>query len=225
MKVEKQKQRLPIRSYTFSGGCLRKKHGELFPDNIRAIIAGPSNCGKTNLMLSLLIDKNGPKFENVYLFSKSTDQPKYDFLEKVLKEAGIGFYPMGNNILKPEEVLRNSVCIFDDVITEKQGPIQDFFAMGRHREIDSFYLGQTYSRIPKILLRDNANFVCLFRMDDMNLHHVWSDHVAADMSFKQFQEMCVFCWKTPHGFIVIDKESGRNNGGYRKGFDYYIKSG
>lgn len=225
MKVERQKIRLPIRKFEFEGGCLKKKrHSNLLPNVIRGLIVGPSNCGKTNLMLSLLVDKNGVKFENVYLFSKTTDQPKYNYLADILKRVkGIGFFPYVGVVLKPDEVKRNSVCIFDDVITDNQSPIRDFFAMGRHRGLDVFYLAQTYSRIPKQLVRDNANMIILFKMDEMNLRHAYSDHVAADMSYDDFREMCNLCWGEPHGFILIDKENTKESGGYRKGFDSYIR--
>lgn len=62
-----------------------KRHGQLLPNTIRGIICGPSNCGKTNVMLNLLFSENGLIFENVYVFSKSLVQPKYMLLECVLK--------------------------------------------------------------------------------------------------------------------------------------------
>jgi len=42
--------------------------------------------------------------------------------------------------------------------------------MGRHKNIDSFYLCQTYS--PKHLIRDNANFIIMFKQDDLNMRHI-----------------------------------------------------
>ena len=59
------------------------RHGRHLPNTIKAVICGPSNCGKTQSMrLSLLLSKNGLRFENVYVFSKSLNQPKYVFLDK-----------------------------------------------------------------------------------------------------------------------------------------------
>lgn len=224
MKIKKHKLRLPIRKFEYDGECQAKKHSELLPNNVRALVVGPSNSGKTNLMLSLLLDKNGLKFKNVYLFSNSFNQPKYDFLEKILsKVKGVEFFQFRNKILKPEEVEKNSVCIFDDVMSEKQSPIQDFFSQGRHRSLDTFYLAQSYSRIPKQLIRDNANVIILFKMDDLNLKHVHSDHAASDMTFNKFREMCAHCWNDySHGFLVINKECELKNGRYRKSFDCYI---
>lgn len=224
MKVEQQNTRLPIKNFEFEGGSLRKKHGKLFPNNIRALIIGPSNSGKTNLMLTLLVDKNGLRFENVYLFSKSLNQAKYRYLEKILRGVkNVGFFKFADKVISPQEVARNSIIIFDDLITNKQAAIQDFFSMGRHRSLDSFYLGQTYSRIPKQLIRDNANMIVLFKTDELNMKHVHSDHVGSDLEFREFREVCDTCWKEPHGFLVIDKESPKNAGGYRKGFDNYIR--
>lgn len=70
-----------------------KMHGILFPPNIRCIIVGPSNCGKTNVMINLLEHKNGLKFHNVYVYSKSLMQPKYKYLETLLSPIkDIGYY-------------------------------------------------------------------------------------------------------------------------------------
>ena len=133
MKVKKQRLQLPVRQFDYIGGCVNKKkkftHSKLMPNRVRGLVVGPSNCGKTNLLLSLLVDKNGLKFKNVYLFSKSMQQPKYDLLDKILSNVdGVSFYRFGNQILKTDDVEKNSVVIFDDVMSEKQSPIQDFFA-------------------------------------------------------------------------------------------------
>jgi len=42
--------------------------------------------------------------------------------------------------------------------------------MGQHADIDSFYLCHTYAKIPKHLLRDNANLLILFKQDQFETH-------------------------------------------------------
>jgi len=49
------------------------RHGPLLPDTIHAIIVGPSGSGKTNIMYNLIIHKNGLRFENIYLYSKTSN--------------------------------------------------------------------------------------------------------------------------------------------------------
>ena len=44
-----------------------ERHGPLLPDSIRAVFCGPSACGMTNVLLSLIIQSNGLKFENIYV--------------------------------------------------------------------------------------------------------------------------------------------------------------
>ena len=60
--------------------------------------------------------------------------------------------------------------------------MRDYFSMGRHNEIDCFYLCQTYARGPKHLIRDNANVLIVFKKDDMNLTHIYVNQVEPKLS-------------------------------------------
>lgn len=229
MKFEKQNVDLSITNFdslmTQQKGA-RKRHGELLPNNIRAIFCGPSNCGKTNTLLSLITHPKGLSFENVYVYSKSLEQPKYQFLKFLLKPLSfIKYFPFKDHdaVISVDKVLPNSLMILDDIACEKQDTIKNFFSMGRHKNLDCFYLCQSYASIPKHLIRDNVNLLVLFRQDDMNLKHVHNDHVTTDMSYSQFKDLCSTCWNDDkYGFLVIDKESGLNSGRYRKGFDHFL---
>lgn len=216
---------LPVINHDNEGLVKKHRHGKLLPPSIRGIFCGPSQCGKTNALLSCIFDPNGLRFQNLYIFSKSLFQPKYEMLSKVLKGIeGLGYFPYSDNdaILDPSEALDNSIMIFDDVACDRQDKIRAYFSMGRHKNVDPFYLCQTYTRIPKHLIRDNANFLVLFKQDEMNLRHVYDDHVNSDMSFEKFKEMCRQCWREKFGFIIISKDDEINNGRYRCGFDVNI---
>jgi len=62
----------------------KRKHGAMLPSTIRAIVCGSSNCGKINVLISLVGSPHGVSFENVYIYSKSLQQPKYQYLENLL---------------------------------------------------------------------------------------------------------------------------------------------
>jgi hypothetical protein len=94
--------------------------------------------------------------------------------------------------------------------------------MGRHKSVDYFYLCQTYAKVPKHLIRDNANLIILFKQDEMNLKHVYQDHVSPDISWDQFLCLCHEVWNETHSFVMIDKESDLRNGRFRKGFDKFV---
>lgn len=230
MRIVKQPTTLSVRNFdlcTSVSGANVKRHGDLLPNSIRCIICGPSNCGKTNVLLSLLEDPNGLRYENVYIYSKSLEQDKYQYLERILTSIdGMGFYKYSSSedVIEPADAKPNSIFIFDDVICGKQSSIKSYFCMGRHRGVDCFYLTQTFTRVPKHLIRDNANFIILFKQDDMNLRHIYDDYaVGCDMKFEEFKKMSNICWREKYGFAVIDLDRESDNGRYRKGFDSFIQ--
>lgn len=201
------------------------RHGPLLPNSIRAVLCGPSNCGKTQALISLLLSKNGLHFQNVYVYSKSLAQPKYVYLERLFQKVPeIGYYTFSNNedILSPDQVGESSIMIFDDIACEKQAVVREYFCMGRHFNVDSFYLCQSYAQIPKHLVRDNVNIVILFQQDGLNLKNIYQSHVNADMDFETFQTMCRRCWEQRYGFLLINKDARVGEGRYRKGYNTFI---
>jgi len=202
------------------------RHGPLFPNTIRALIVGPSGCGKTNLIFTLLVHENGIKFENVYIYSKTLDQAKYVMLDKILSGVpDVKLYKFSENetVIQPEKALPNSVFLFDDVITNNHNIVRSYFTRSRHHLIDVCYLAQSYSRVPKQLIRDNANFIVLFKQDEMNLKHVYDEHCSGDIKYSEFKDFCMTCWRGGRfEFVVISSENARDNGRYRHGFDKYV---
>ena len=143
MDFVEQTYKLPIENFDFVEEKKINRHGNLLPDNIRAVFSGPSNCGKTNSLFTLLTHPNGVRFKNVYVYSKSLYQLKYKLLEKLLEPIeGIQYFPFGQHdqVVSPETALPNSITIFDNIATEKQDNVRAFFCMERHKNIDSFYL-------------------------------------------------------------------------------------
>jgi len=94
----------------------KRKHGAILSTTICAIICGLSNCGKTNVLISLLESPHGVRFKNVY--SKSLQQPKYRYLENLFISIDeIGYFTFSNNsdVIPPSEARPNSIFVFDDV--------------------------------------------------------------------------------------------------------------
>lgn len=225
MKFAKQPFTLQVDKICNETKNANLRHGNLLPDTIRCIVCGPSNCGKTNLVVGLLLHENGVRFRNVYIYSKTLQQSKYIFLENVLnKVSGVLLkkFTQHDDVICPQKAKPESVIIFDDVACENQNNMRDYFAMGRHRLIDCFYLNQTYSKIPKQLIRDNANLIILFKQDDINLKHVYHEHVNTDMTWNEFRNMCGKVWSDSYSYLVINKDCEKNNGCYRKKFDTFV---
>lgn len=225
MRLMKQSLSLDISSIVTEPRSQLIKHSVLLPNNIRCVICGPSNCGKTNLMISLLLHENGLRFANLYLYTKTPFQSKYCFLGQVLsKVPKIKYFVINEDtdVIHPNSAFPDSVIIFDDVVCENQINIRNYFTMGRHNRIDCFYLSQTYSKVPKQLIRDNVNLVLLFNQDEMNLKHIYKEHVNSDMSWLEFKDMCSRVWREKHNFLTINKDCGVMDGKYRKNLDTFI---
>lgn len=124
--------------------------------------------------------------------------------------------------MEPKDAKPYSVFVFDDIACENHDKVKTYFTMGRHNNIDSIYIGQTYSRIPKQLIRDNVNLLVIFKQDDTNLKHIYNDHVGADMTFLTFKNICGKAWSDKFGSLIVNKDQPVKNGRYRIGFDKYI---
>lgn len=196
-----------------------KQINSLFPNNIRCLIIGPSGSGKTVILYNLIVQKEGLKFTNLYIISKSLEQEKYEKLKSIFKLCDeVKLHTFSNCEITPQEVEKYSTVVFDDINCSNITP---FFSMGRHRNINCFYLCQSYSKVQKYI-RDNINFLILFKQDDLNLKHIYHNHVGNDFSFKKFKNLCHECWnKHKYGFFVIDKERTINTGKYRFMFDQF----
>jgi len=128
---------------TMGGNAEKRKHHAMLSSTICAIVCGPSNCGKTNVLISLLESPHGVRLENVYVYSKLLQQPKYRYLENLLSSIDeIGYFTFSNNgdVVLPSEAHPNSIFVFDNVAYNKQDAVREYFSMGRHSYIDCFYL-------------------------------------------------------------------------------------
>lgn len=232
MRFVKQKLEIPVRNmdrHTQISDSTPKRHSNLLPNYCRIIICGPSNSGKTNVLLSLIENVNGLKFENIYIYSKTLEQEKYKYLHEILKPIkGIGFFTFSSsdNVIDASQMRKNSLVVFDDVINDSginKDIVRDIFTLGRHRGIDVAYLVQSYTKLNKHLIRDNCNFIVIFKQDDMNLKHIFNDFgVNSDMNFNEFKQFCLDCWREPYGFACISLENDKNSGRYRKNFEQYL---
>ena len=116
-----------------------------------------------------------------------------------------------------------NLMVFDDLLLEKQNKCEAYYTKGRRSNVDRFYLAQNYFKLPRQTIRENANFICLFRQDlRKNVNHVYNDHVSSDMTKEEFRNVCKIAWEKPYGFVVIDLTSNKDNGKYRIGLDTYI---
>jgi len=135
------------------------------------------------------------------------------------------FYDSASDVLDPKELSsdKKNLMVFDDLLLERQNKCEAYYTRGRHSNVDCFYLAQSYFRLPRQTIRENANFICLFEQDLKNINHIYNDHVSCDMPREEFRNLYNTVWEKPNGFVVIDLSSRKNWGKYRRGLDdFYI---
>lgn len=144
-----------------------------------------------------------------------------------IKEIGCYTFSASDNVINLNEMKKNSLIVFDDVINDRginKTVVRDIFTLGRHQNLDVVYIIQSYTKLNKHLIRDNCNFIILFKQDELNLKHVFNDFgVDADMKFDEFKKLCLECWRKPFGFVCISLEHEVNNGRYRKNFNEFLQ--
>ena len=64
---------------------IKRKNNKLFPKSIRVIIVGKSGCGKTTLLLNLLLREGWLDYNNLQVFGKYLFQPEYKILKVLLR--------------------------------------------------------------------------------------------------------------------------------------------
>ena len=57
-------------------------NSQMLPKNIRGLIIGKSNCGKTTLLLNLLLEKDWLDYNHLFVFGQSLHQQEYQILKK-----------------------------------------------------------------------------------------------------------------------------------------------
>jgi len=204
----------------------------LLPHPIRCLIVGSSGSGKTNLLLNFIYNKDGIIFKNLYVFSKSIEQPayvelrqRYSDAEKKLKKTITQFYSNCEDLPSLEQCKPNSLVVFDDCIMEKQDDIKQYFIRGRHKKLSCVYLSQSYGRVDMQVIRNNVNMLCVFKQNKHYTKRIYDDFVGSDMSISDFEKMCKLCWDEPFGFISINMTKKPHSGKYMFKLKYALTNG
>ena len=77
---------MEIRDLSWNETTTKRFNNPLLLKSIRGIIVGKSNCGKTMLLLNLLLRPGWLDYDNLFVFGKSLFQPEYRILKKAFEE-------------------------------------------------------------------------------------------------------------------------------------------
>ena len=76
--------KMEVKNLSWDSMTARTNH-KLLPKNVRGLIIGKSDCGKTTLLLNLLLNPGWLDYNKLFVFSKSFFQPEYQVLRKAME--------------------------------------------------------------------------------------------------------------------------------------------
>src|SRR5688572_22618359 len=96
---------MEVKDLSWSEDSSKRFNSPLLPRSIRGLIIGKSQCGKTTLLLNLLLRPGWLDYDNLQVFGRSLFQPEYKILkksfeEKLPKEAIIKLFDNRDEIVK-----------------------------------------------------------------------------------------------------------------------------
>ena len=195
---------MEVKNLAWNENQSKRCHHPLLPKGIRGFIIGKSGCGKTTLLINLLLRPGWHDYNNINIFGKRLFQLEYHILKKAFEEKlpkeviiwlfenqnetmDLGISPisiveeMGKDIRDKSDVdckfcesaedvpdprelssEKKNLMVFDDPLLEKQNTCESYYVRGRHSNVDCFYLAQNYFKLPSKIIKENANFICLF---------------------------------------------------------------
>lgn len=200
----------------------------------RYLISGSSGSGKTSLLLSMLMNKRiRPEYEKIVLICPSASEPKYQWLEKTMREyeeendieQGEAFEWYRDRVPSLDELELpkdgNTVLVYDDLVSAPKQDTQnivDAFIRGRHKRCMAVYLSQSFYRTPKVI---RSNCTC-FLYTSLNGHDcsMIRRDFAPELKQEEFQGLLTKAFKTDEnsglrGFLVIDTLGGTKEQRFR----------
>lgn len=179
----------------------------------RSIFAGASGCGKTNLLLNIILDKRSP-FKIIYFYYKVW-QKKYDILidafenKKRLKDKAIIFvegFP-DEKLFKSLEENKDTpkLVVLDDLMSESKHSkiLSDLFTRGSHH-LNTSVIVLHQSIFNDIILRLNTEYMFLwsFPANQQNARIFFQQ--VEPLNWKEIFKTYEECVSKPHQWFMMD---------------------
>lgn len=162
-----------------------RRNSPLLPHSIRGIIVGKSGCGKTNLLLNLLLKQGWLDYDNLQFFRKSLFQLEYKivkagFEQNLPKEILLNLFETKDvcikNSIAPQDILREAgklystksptrCCFYkkaDDVpdpkdlkTVDKKLMIFNDFVLEKENKCENYYFRGRHSNVDCFYLAQN----------------------------------------------------------------------
>ena len=189
------------------------------------LIIGGSGSGKTKAFLNLIKEQDSDNLiDNIYLYAKDLNEPKYQFLIKNRQGAGIKYLNDSkafteysaymdddyNNINDYNPTRKRKVLIvFDDMIAdimtnkEFQAIIKELFIGCRKLNISLAFITHSCFPVPKAVSLNSMHYLIMKIHNKRELQQIVFNH-SADLDYKDFMKIYKKCTIEPYYFLTVD---------------------
>ena len=222
-----------------------KQKGNVFKHPARILIIGPAGSGKTNLITDIVMYLLS--FRKLYIFAKNTEQQLFEYLyEYINKQCKTARCPIddlfymnneidikidskneeGEPIFNPKY---QSLVIFDDMThksdTKNSSLVSQYLKYGRPANASVIVATQNFFDTSKNV-RENVNYICLFRGKDPNDINALRKFYASELVRGEFDEIYHRATEKEYendrnAFLYIDCNQLDKGLKYRRGFVAY----
>lgn len=193
----------------------------------RCLVVGRCGSGKTNVIKNMLM-RGWLDYDTLFIMARELNQWK-DVRETVEEIVAKNKNQKDNYMFSDEldmlpdidklDETKKHMMVLDDwaaLSAREQEPIIDIFIRGRHRNLSSVYISQSYNRLPKTA-RLQCNFLIIFKGgNNTDIETLYNDHISS-MSMDEFKKVYHECTQEKYSFMVIDLINPDKH--LRKGFD------
>src|SRR6266481_6077841 len=203
--------------------------------SFRLLICGQTGCGKTNLLLNLLL--NYLYYNKLYVYAKDLSESSYIYLQEFFDdvhrkveedynciESIATFSSNKADIVDVDDLDKEyqNLIVFDDFVTEKdQDSIIELFTRGRKKNVSVIYLTQSYYSTPKDI-RLQCNYFMFFNIGSKReIIEIEKDHTIG-LTKEEFLHLFKLATEDPYSFMTIDLKTKEKRNKFRKNLDYRI---
>jgi hypothetical protein len=193
------------------------------------MFCGKSGSGKTNLLITLLKNKNffGGYFDILFLFSETAKFGGDDLYEKHLKKTlpkKHMFMPNAHGIEKIQQIVKlqkdiikkqgiakspKILIIFDDIAHSKKFLASNEYLLlhiaNRHLNISSFSLVQSYTKIPRACRCQVSALMFFHGCTGTEKERLSEEHTPSGLTYKDFLPLIEYAIAEPYSFLFINK--------------------
>ena len=184
---------------------------------------GPTNSGKSLVLLNFLQRKNDAFCRIVIFSGSSTDEPAYNLLREKIPDTefyeDIAELPALND---DDDNQNEKLIVFDDFINLKKKEFQkikEYLTAGRKKKWTVYLNAQNYVDVPKTITRNCHYFFIFKQNDNTTINNILKNHNIDNVDKDDFKAMYQDAVNVKPNFFMVDIKGGS----LRKNFLHFYK--